>query len=440
MKTRRLLKKFILMLLMVAIIAPITQPITVYAVIPPHITRNKQHPSNRVDYNDNEVEAKILAEQKEAGSKNDFIFNYYTIREMVLNDEYDSEILSKKYQAMDEFFRFYAQFDNDHPFFDTESREIVEKVGIIDKIYELEDGSVVFTLTDNPKKRFLIMQGYDYFHFRYVTKPGDKVRLLTTTDRVVYQFDNYNLTRGYNVNYSGYMNYRHPEDMVKYGYFPSKLYQERLEEKKINVESWLQLMLEYVDTEEEDYNGYADYICGTINPEERLSVDEYLEAQHVFSSTAEYLNNDLEGYQNSTVRKSAEGFDYDSVGENLLFTYGEIREIKTNSNGETVFTLWSEPTRWYYISKYYDPLHLAEITKSGDEVCVFHTDDKIVYGFNNGTIFEDPSVPFINNPNFLDETYTSISIKEFCNRIGELSEKEQQKYEELIIFFKKIKD
>ncbi len=127
---------------------------------------------------------------------------------------------------LDEFYRYYAQFDNSRPFFDVESKTIVKKVGIVDKIWNLDDDSVVFTLTDNPTKRFLIMPGYGYFHFRYVTQPGDKVHLLTTTDRIVYEFDNYNLTRGHEVNYWGYIDYRHPEDMVIDGFFSSKLYQD----------------------------------------------------------------------------------------------------------------------------------------------------------------------------------------------------------------------
>lgn len=448
MRIRRLLKNFILTLLMVAIMvpvtimAPVTQPLTSYAKSryswEESHPADLEHPYNWVDYSDEEVEAQILAEEKEAGSQDDFNVNYYTIREMVLNDEYDPEILSKKYQIMDEFFRSYAQFSDDRPFYDTESRQIVAKVGIIDQIWELDSGSVVFTLTDNPTKRFLIAPGYDYFHFRYVTKPGDKVHLLTTTDRVVYEFDNYDLTRGQEVNYSGYMNYKHPEDMIIDGYFPSKLYQERLEETDIELESWLQLMLEYVDVEYEEYNGYANYLQCNISPDRICSVEEYYEMEKISSATEEELRCDLYGYEDWYARRDSKGFDYDSIEEQLTFTYGEIREIEVNSNGEAVFTLWSDPTRRYYMSKDYDPMHLAEITKPGDEVYVISTHDKIVYGFNNG-IFGDTNP--INNPEFLNsdsewkEIYFSdwehISTTEFWSRVGELPKERQQKYEEL---------
>lgn len=449
MKTRRLLKNFILMMLMVAIIAPIAQPLTVqakrksYGVGHP---ADLEHPYNWIDYSDDEVEAQILAEQKEAGSKDDFIVNYYTVREMVLNNEYDHEILSKKYQMMDEFFRYYAQFSDSRPFYDTESRPIVYKIGIIDKIWELDSGSVVFTLTDNPTKRFLIMPGYDYFHFRYLTQPGDKVSLLTTTDRVVYEFDNYDLTRGQDVNYTGYMNYRHPEDMIIDGYFPSSLYKERLEESDIEPESWLQLMLEYVDVEYEEYNGYANYTNVNISPDRIYSIEEYYEMQRLFDAFKKEIRGDMNGMANWSARRDANGFDYDVVDELLICTYGEIREIKTIGNGKVAFTLWAEPTRWYYISGYYDPLHLAEITKPGDDVYVIHTLGKIVYGFNNGTIFGN-TLP-INNPDFLDKPaytedhnhdskenyfkmYSKMSVTEFWTRVGELPEEDQQKYEEL---------
>ena len=299
------------------------------------------------------------------------------------------------------------------------------------------------------------MPGYDYFHFRYLTEPGDKVHLLTTTDRVVYEFDNYDLTRGQKVNYLGYINYEHPEDMILEGYFPSKLYQERLDKTDIQPESWLQLMLEYVNVEYEQNNGYASNMRTHIFPEDIPSTDEEFEE---YCKANEYLDESLEEllYERNfgddrNCRQQADGFDYDSVDGFLISTFGEIREIKVNNNGETLFTLRDEPTRWYYMSRYYDPLHLANITKPGDKVYIISTLEKIVYGFNNQTIFNVGTS--INTPNFKNkvayikdedndinseskESYFigwGFSVKEFWKRVNELSYEEQQKYEKLNI-------
>ena len=434
MKTRKFFN-FILVLLIVTVILPMTQVVTVEAKRREYSDgnpENLEHPYNWVDYSSNDVETDFLKKQKKTGSKNDSTVNYYTIREMVLNNKYDSEILSKKYKMMDKFFRFYAQFNDARPFFDTESKQIVMKVGIVDKIWELDDGSVVFTLTDNPTKRFYIMPGYDYFHFRYVTEPGDKVSLLTTTDRIVYEFDNYNLTRGQEVNYKGYMNYRHPEDMIISGFFPSKLYQERLKRINIHIENWLQLMLEYVDVKEEQYYGYADYMSfSNINSNSIGTVEDYYRMKKSGDSIAEELKLDNYSMQDSNNRRFPNGFDYDSVDDFLLSSYGEIREIKTNNNGETMFTLWENPTRWFYMSKYYDPLYMGNITKPGDEVWVIHTVGKIVYGFNNKTIFGD--FKDINNPNFLKDSSkkTNVNLAKFWRRVNKLPKEKQKKYETL---------
>lgn len=435
MRKRKFLKKVIMIFLIIGLIMPeeANARRRIYSI---GHSADLEHPHNWVDYSDDEVEAKILSEQKNRGSKDNFVVNYYTVREMVLNDKYDKSILSKKYQMMDEYFRFHEKASSSRPFFEEESKQIVKKVGLIEQIIELDDGSVVFTLQDNPKKRFLIMPGYDYFHLRYVTKSGDKVSLLTTTDRRVYEFENLTLSRGQEVNYFGHMNYVHPEDMIIDGYFPSKLYEERLRESDVHIEPWLNLMLEYVDVEEERYSGYCNYTDINISKKSICSMEEYYEICNVLDSVSQELIDDAEAYSDAQARMDSFGFDYDAVNEKLDFTFGEIREIKSNNNGETVFTLWEEPTKWYYISKYYDILHLGELSQPGDHVYIIHTYDKIVYGFNNNTIFENGRI--VNNPHFLnnllnldDNEYfiEELNNSKFWKRVKKLPNASKVKYE-----------
>ena len=435
MKKRKILKKMLLVFLIIELIIPeeVNARRRIYST---GRSADLEHPYNWVDYSDDEVEAQILSEQKKRGSKDNFVVNYYTVREMVLNDKYDESILSKKYLMMDEYFRFQEKISNSRPFFKEESEQIVQKIGLIDQIIELDDGSVVFTLQDNPEKRFLIMPGYDYFHLRYVTKSGDKVSLLTTIDRKVYEFENLTISRGQDVNYLGHMNYAHPEDMIIDGYFPSKLYEQRLRERDVHIEPWLNLMLEYVDVEEERYSGYCDYTNINISKKSICSMEEYYRMRNLLDSVSQEFKDDAEAYADTLVRMNSFGFDYDAVNDKLDFTYGEIREIKSNINGETVFTLWEEPTKWYYMSKYYDSLHLGELSEPGDHVYVIHTYDKIVYGFNNNTIFESGSI--VNNPYFLNdllnsddnEYYTEkLNNSNFWKRVGKLPNTSKVKYE-----------
>ena len=88
------------------------------------------------------------------------------------------------------------------------------------------------------------------------------------------------------------------------------------------------------------------------------------------------------------------------------------------------------------MSKYYDSLHLGELSEPGDHVYVIHTYDKIVYGFNNNTIFESGSI--VNNPYFLNdllnsddnEYYTEkLNNSNFWKRVGKLPNTSKVKYE-----------
>ena len=120
MKTRTV-KNFILVLLMVAIILVVTEKLTVYASEDADGSYNSED-YKWTDFRDEWSEEEVLAHQEQAALKDDYNVYYYTIREMVLNDEYDPKILSKKYETMDKYWRFYARLTNDRPFIKAETR------------------------------------------------------------------------------------------------------------------------------------------------------------------------------------------------------------------------------------------------------------------------------------------------------------------------------
>lgn len=292
-----------------------------------------------------ETEEEKLEKLRSAAEADDGGVNYFFYKEMALTTgKYDSELLQKKYESIDAHIRFWAQVDEQKPAYYYESELLTKKIGVVDQILTLESGDVVFTLTDNPAKRFLILPDTDWAYQRYLTKPGDTVYLLTTLDRRVYEFDNLDLTRNQQVSYEGYYNPDHPEDMVQEGFFPSQLYKERIEKYGIPNDA-IKLFLEYVNPEKEEYYGFQTLGDMEYDPnKDERSFDDLTRKMRIMDEANEEIGRESMARGDHYIRTFMKRlYDWSTVEDRLRSKTDYIRTVSYLNDGGLVFIMMKLP-------------------------------------------------------------------------------------------------
>ena len=299
-----------------------------------------------------ESEEEKIARLKSEGEADNEVVNYYTIRYMSLTEEYPKELLNKKYQMMDSYIRWLSKLSWNEDY-SSEKSLLIYKIGVINTIETLDSGDVVFTLNDNPEKRFLIYAQKDWAYQRFLTKPGDLVHLLTTVDRRVYHFDNWNLTRGQDISYDNF-NPKHPEDVIVEGYFPSVLYKQRIEEYGIPNDSF-KLLNEYTDPWLENYYGEKFITAFSINKNSIIPDEEWMRAWKAMNDSCSEFINENRAAEDWACRDdlSFMGIDVSSIKENIVFRTEYVKTFQILDDGSIEFTTWESPTREYFFSKEY---------------------------------------------------------------------------------------
>ncbi|MBP3254912.1 MAG: hypothetical protein J6M60_00250 [Clostridia bacterium] len=381
MKRRVNVKLFVMSF--VAIILFLLQLSIVYAAPDDEVTDENvgeystRHPENfgiKVTVESAETEAEMLAKLKSEGEENNEVVNYYTIRYMSLTEDYSKEIMDKKYQTMDQYIRWMSKLSWNDDYSNEKSR-LVYKIGIIKTIDTLKSGAVVFTLEDNPSKRFLIDPKNDWAFQRFVSEPGDLVQLVTTTDRRVYHFDNWSLTRGQNISFDDF-NHEHPEDSLIEGFFPSCLYKERIEKYGVPNEA-IGLMIEYTDPWLEDYYGECNRTYFKISSEYAFSDEDWNRYWTTMNSSCDEIINESLKCEDLASRDDLEWKDIDvtNVDGYIIARKEYIREFEISKDGTIEFTTWESPTRSYHFSNEYDSQNFVDVFSENQRVFMYYNAD-----------------------------------------------------------------
>ena len=345
-------------------------------------TRHPEQFSYSISFVENETMEEKLARIKEEGEGDNEIVNYYTIRYMSLTNDYPKELLNKKYRVMDSYIRWMARLSWNEDYSSEKSR-LIYKIGVINTIETLESGDVVFTLKDNPEKRFLVVSNNDWAFQTKVTNPGDLVNLVTTTDRRVYHFDNWNLTRGLDISFRKF-NSEHPEDVIAEGFFPSCLYKQRIEEAGISNEA-IDLINEYTDPWLEKYYGEAENVDFQITPDLIISDEEWEKNWRALNSSCDEIFNGSRLNEDWASRDDLGwmGIDVTNVEGNIIARTEYIKNFEILDSGIR-FTTWENPTRPCYFSNEYNAQEYVDLFSKNQKLFIYYNEDtREVYGIRN---------------------------------------------------------
>lgn len=337
-------------------------------------TRHPEVFGTKVTIASDETEAEMLARLKSEGEADNEVVNYYTIRYMSLTEDYPKEILDKKYQTMDQYIRWMAKTSWNEDYSNEKSR-LVYKIGVIKTIDTLKSGAVVFTLEDNPSKRFLIDSKNDWAYQRFISEPGDLVQLVTTTDRRVYHFDNWTITRGINISFDDF-DFEHPEDSLMEGFFPSCLYKERIEAYGVPNEA-IGLIIEYTDPWLEDYYGERNRSEFRISSEYAFSEEDWNRCWQTLDSSCDEIINESLACEDWASRDDLAWKDIDvtNVDGYIIARTEYIKEFEISKDGTIEFTTWESPTRSYYFSNEYDSQNFVDVFSENQKVFMYYNAD-----------------------------------------------------------------